>query len=57
VRGFLYLAEPYKVFDEIDPHLRDLIFSQAIKWLEGQSSRRSLLLELVLDSQRSENIY
>ena len=50
------LIKPYKVFDETNPHFKDLILSQAIKRLEEQISHYGSLLELVLDSQWGENV-
>lgn len=43
-------------FNKIDPHLKDLILSQAIKRLEEQIRHRGSLLELVLDGRWGENV-
>jgi hypothetical protein len=56
VRGFLPFAEPREVFDELDPHLEDLILVQVIERHEEQFGDCGSLLELILDGRRYENV-
>jgi hypothetical protein len=56
VRGFLPLAEPHEVFDELEPHLNDLVLVQAIQGHEEQSGDCGSLLEFVFKGRRGENI-
>jgi hypothetical protein len=46
----LLLAESHEVVNELDPHFKNLILSQAIKRLEEQFGHFASLLELILKS-------
>jgi hypothetical protein len=50
IRGFLLFTESYKVVNKLDPHFKNLILSQAIKWLKEQFGHFASLLELILKS-------
>jgi hypothetical protein len=48
MRGFLLLAESHEVVNELDPHFKNLILSQAIKRPEEQFGHFASLLKLIL---------
>jgi hypothetical protein len=48
MRGFVLFTESHKVVNELNPHFKNLILSQAIKRLEEQFGHFASLLELIL---------